>query len=349
MPMVVGANLHLAVLGWVTPTFPGLLPDGIGGLLRHITGGHRPSANLPHVEPVPSPLQGRVVLRDNLTVLQELSTESLDLIYVDPPFNTGRRQTLRRLKTIRDDVEGDRTGFKGNRYRTVQLGSQSYVDVHDDYLDFLEPRLTEMRRVLKVTGTLYFHIDYREVHYCKVLLDAVFGRQNFLNEVIWAYDYGARTTKKWPTKHDNILVYTKDPDSYFFDAEAIERIPYMAPGLVGPDKAARGKLPTDTWWHTIVPPAGKERTGYPTQKPLGILRRVVQASAPLSGIVADFFAGSGTTAVAAHELGRRFLMVDNNPDACRVMAERLGNVPDVNYEGFEPPINVQQRLVGVLP
>jgi site-specific DNA-methyltransferase (adenine-specific) len=285
---------------------------------------------------------GRVVLGDNLDVLMSLPDESVDLIYVDPPFNTGKRQVLQRLKTTRD-TNGDRTGFQGQRYRTIKLGRSSYVDVHDDYLAFLEERLIEFRRVLKQPGSLYFHVDYREVHYCKVLLDSIFGRDCFLNEVIWAYDYGARTTKKWPPKHDNILVYVKDVDHYYFDADAVERIPYMAPGLVGPEKAARGKLPTDTWWHTIVPPAGKERTGYPNQKPLGVLRRIVQASSPPGGIVADFFAGSGTTGAASIELGRRFLMVDNNPEAVQVMARRFAGVPDVEYVGCETTSIVQEQ------
>jgi site-specific DNA-methyltransferase (adenine-specific) len=278
---------------------------------------------------------GQVVLSDNLPVLTSLPESCLDLVYVDPPFNTGQRQTLRRLRTIRD-VDGDRTGFQGHRYRTIRLGAASYVDVHDDYLDFLEQVLTEIHRVLKDSGSLYFHIDYREAHYCKVLLDAVFGRESFLNEIIWAYDYGARSRKKWPPKHDNILVYVKDPRRYFFDIEAVERIPYMAPGLVGPDKAARGKTPTDTWWHTIVPPGGKERTGYPNQKPLGILRRIVEASSPPGGLVADFFAGSGTTGAAALELGRRFLLVDNNPQACATMATRLGQGAGIVFTGFTP-------------
>jgi site-specific DNA-methyltransferase (adenine-specific) len=293
--------------------------------------------------------QGRVVLSDNLPFLQTLPEASIDLIYVDPPFNTGKRQTLRRLRTVRDETNGDRTGFQGKRYRTVKLSAQSYLDVHDDYLDFLEPRLVEMRRVLKASGCLYFHIDYREVHYCKVLLDGIFGRDCFLNEIIWAYDYGARTTNKWPPKHDNILVYVKDQDAYFFDAEAVERIPYMAPGLVGPEKAARGKLPTDTWWQTIVPTNGKERTGYPNQKPLGILRRIVQGSSPVDGVVADFFAGSGTTGLAAAELGRRFLMVDDNPEACAVMATRFSAIDRVTYEGFSPDQELapQQSLLGL--
>ena len=276
---------------------------------------------------------GRIVLADNLTVLGSLPDDSIDLIYIDPPFNTGKRQTLRRLRTVADPEGGDRTGFGGRRYRTIRLGARSYVDVHDDYLDFLEPRLVEIRRVLRPTGTLYLHLDAREVHYAKVLCDAVFGRGCFLNEVIWAYDYGARTRRRWPAKHDDILVYVKDPDRYWFDAEAVERIPYMAPGLVGPEKAARGKLPTDTWWQTIVPPGGAERTGYPTQKPVAILRRVVSASCPVGGVAADFFAGSGTTGAAALELGRRFLLVDSNPEAVAVMRVRLGGTPGVEVVG----------------
>lgn len=193
---------------------------------------------------------------------------------------------------------GDRVGFQGNRYETVKVGTKSFADAFDDYLAFLEPRLREAHRVLASDGSFYFHSDYREVHYCKVLLDGIFGRECFLNEVIWAYDYGARTKRKWPPKHDSILVYVKDPDHYTFNYDAIERIPYLAPGLVGPDKAAVGKTPTDTWWHTIVPTSGREKTGYPTQKPLGILKRIVQASSDPGDLVLDFFAGSGTTGAA---------------------------------------------------
>jgi site-specific DNA-methyltransferase (adenine-specific) len=272
---------------------------------------------------------GLIVPGDNLSFLRGLPDESIDLIYVDPPFNTGKRQTLRRLKTVRDEEGGDRRGFGGRRYRSIPLGAQSYLDVHDDYLDFLEPRLVEMRRVLRSAGSLYLHLDYREVHYARVLCDALFGRECFLNEIIWAYDYGARTKRRWPPKHDDILVYVKDPDRYWFDAEAVERIPYMAPGLVGPEKASRGKLPTDTWWQTIVPPGGSERTGYPTQKPVAILRRIVSASCPPGGLVADFFAGSGTTGAAALELGRRFLLVDSSPDAIAVMERRFAPWADV--------------------
>lgn len=300
---------------------------------------------MPEAGDPPDPLagaRGRVVLAENLDVLGRLPGESLDLIYLDPPFNTGKRQVLRRIKAVRDDA-GDRTGFQARRYRTIPMGSTGYLDVHDDYLAFLEPRLEECRRVLKRPGSLYFHIDYHEAHYCKVLLDSIFGRDCFLNEVIWAYDYGARTTKRWPPKHDTILVYVKDPAGYYFDAAEVERIPYMSPGLVGPEKAAVGKLPTDTWWHTIVPTSGPERTGYPTQKPLGILRRIVRASSPPGGIVADFFAGSGTTGVAAYELGRRFLLVDNNPEAARVMARRFDGYVSVELEGVAYPSDAQGR------
>ena len=278
--------------------------------------------------------RGRIVLADNLTVLAETPDDSVDLIYVDPPFNTGQRQTFERLKTIHDEVDGDRAGFQGRRYRTLKLGASSYDDIFDDYLAFLEPRLREFHRVLKSTGSLYVHLDSREVHYCKVVLDGIFGRQCFLNEVIWAYDYGGRTQRRWPPKHDNILVYVKDARRYYFDADAAERIPYMAPGLVGPEKAARGKRPTDAWWHTIVPTAGKERTGYPTQKPLGIVRRIVKTSSPPGGLVADFFAGSGTTGVAAYEAGRSFLLVDSSAEAMAVMARRFAGVDRVELVGF---------------
>lgn len=263
-----------------------------------------------------------MILADNLLVLSTLADNSVDLIYVDPPFNTGKRQTLERLKTVRD-VDGDRTGFGGERYRSLRLGSQSFVDVFDDYLAFLEPRLCEMRRVLTPSGSLYVHLDTREVHYVKVLLDAIFGRACFLNEIIWAYDYGGRPRRRWPAKHDSILLYAKDARRHYFDIDAADRIPYMAPGLVGPEKAARGKTPTDTWWSTIVPTGGRERTGYPTQKPLSIVRRIVRTSSPPGGLVADFFAGSGTTGEAAHEAGRKFLLVDSNPAALEVMRRRF--------------------------
>lgn len=268
------------------------------------------------------PQNDEIILGDNLDVLAEFANESFQLIYIDPPFNTGGTQRRLTLATAPDE-SGDRVGFKGRRYRTELLNSSSYRDSFDDYLGFLEPRLREAHRLLNATGTFYFHIDYREAHYCKLLLDEIFGRACFLNEIIWAYDYGARAKRRWPAKHDTILVYVKDVENYYFDSEGVDREPYMAPGLVTAEKAARGKLPTDVWWHTIVSPTGKEKTGYPNQKPLGVLRRIVQASSRPGDWCLDFFAGSGTLGAAAATLGRHFVLVDSNPEAISVMKERL--------------------------
>jgi site-specific DNA-methyltransferase (adenine-specific) len=266
-----------------------------------------------------------VVLGDNLAVLPRLPDASFQLVYVDPPFNTGGRRDRRTLRTTRAQTgtDGDRTGFGGRHYTTAETGRMSYPDSFADYAGFLGPRLEEARRLLTASGTLYVHLDWRESHYCKVLLDEIFGRDCFLNEVIWAYDYGGRARDRWPAKHDTILVYVKQRGAHLFDQDQIERVPYLAPGLVGPEKAARGKLPTDVWWHTIVPTNGSEKTGYPTQKPLGVLRRILQPSSRPGDWVLDFFAGSGTTGVAASELGRRFVLVDENPDAVQVMRRRL--------------------------
>jgi site-specific DNA-methyltransferase (adenine-specific) len=268
---------------------------------------------------------------ENLAVLRSLPDASVELIYIDPPFNTGVTQRRSRMRTVRD-VDGDRTGFGGNRYRTEKLNSAPiYTDMFDDYIGFLRPRMIEARRVLTGTGSLFVHIDPREVHYVKVMLDQVFaldegaGRACFQNEIIWAYDYGARSTKRWPAKHDNILWYSKDPANYTFNLNATDRIPYMAPGLVGPEKAARGKTPTDVWWHTIVSPTGKEKTGYPTQKPLGILERIVRVHSNPGDTVLDFFAGSGTTGLAAARNGRKYILVDENPEAVALMTKRLAD------------------------
>jgi len=263
-----------------------------------------------------------VVHGDNLAVLAGLPDESFRLIYIDPPFNTGRVQSRQTMSTVRS-AEGTRKGFQGRNYETVKGLLYSYDDSFADYWDFLEPRLEEAWRLLDDRGTLYLHLDFREVHYAKVVLDALFGREHFLNEIIWAYDYGARAKNKWPAKHDTILVYVKNPKTYFFDNAEVDREPYMAPGLVTPEKVALGKLPTDVWWHTIVSPTGKEKTGYATQKPEGILRRIVHASSAPGDWVLDFFAGSGTTGAVAHKLGRRFVLVEQNPQALEIIRERL--------------------------
>jgi site-specific DNA-methyltransferase (adenine-specific) len=275
-------------------------------------------------------LEEAIHLGDNMELLPRLPAASFQLIYLDPPFNTGREQRRLRLAT-EADPDGDRTGFGGRSYRTTVLGSSAYADSFDDYLGFLEPRMREGHRLLKADGTLYLHLDPRESHYAKVLLDGIFGRDCFLNEIVWAYDYGGRTKRRWPAKHDTILVYVKDPDAYYFDGDAVDREPYMAPGLQTPERAERGKLPTDVWWHTIVSPTGREKTGYPTQKPLGVLRRIVQASSREGDWCLDPFAGSGTLGAAALELGRRPVLCDSSPEAVAVMHDRLG-LPVVQEE-----------------
>lgn len=263
-----------------------------------------------------------LIAGDNAPVLAGLPRDSFDLIYVDPPFNTGRAQARQTIATVAD-AAGDRTGFGGRRYSSRLLETLRYDDEFSDYLGFLEPRLTHARELLAPHGTLYFHIDYREAHYCKLLLDEIFGRECFLNEIIWAYDYGARSKRKWPAKHDTILVYVKDSAQYYYNGVEVDREPYMAPGLVTPEKAAKGKLPTDVWWHTIVPTNGREKTGYPNQKPEGIVKRMVLASTRQGDWCLDFFAGSGTLGAVAARLGRRFVLIDANPEAIRVAESRL--------------------------
>ena len=282
---------------------------------------------------------GRIILSDNLPVLQAMRAGSVQLIYVDPPFNTGKIQSRTRIRVERD-VDGDRTGFQGTRYRTEVVGRSGYDDRHDDYIGFLEPRIREAHRILEPTGSFFLHIDYREAHYCKILLDEVFGRASFMNEIVWAYDYGARSKRKWPAKHDTIFWYARDPAAYTFNFAEMDRIPYMAPGLVGKEKAARGKTPTDVWWHTIVSPTGREKTGYPTQKPLGILERIVKVHSSPGDTVLDFFAGSGTTGEAAARHGRNYILVDSNPEAARVMAERLADyaVETVGFDRERPEV-----------
>jgi site-specific DNA-methyltransferase (adenine-specific) len=289
----------------------------------------------PAVDDGPSAVD-EILLGENLELLPAFAAESFQLVYIDPPFNTGKVQARKTLRMVADP-DGARTGFQGRRYTTRLLSESSYRDSFEDYLAFLAPRLEEAQRLLKREGTLYFHIDYREAHHCKLLLDEIFTRECFLNEIVWAYDYGARTKRRWPAKHDTILVYVKDPQAYYFDSEQVDREPYMAPGLVTAEKAARGKLPTDVWWHTIVPTAGSEKTGYPTQKPEGILRRMVAASTRPGDRCLDFFAGSGTLGAVAAQLGRHYTLIDCNPEAVEIMCRRLGHPRLADVQAEEDP------------
>lgn len=313
----------------------------------------------------------KIYFGDNLHILRNLPSESVDLIYIDPPFNTGKTQKLKSIKTVQAE-DGDRKGFKGNRYKSVEVGSKSYDDSFSGSVElsqerenaykiiapegslffiehFLRPRLEQAYRILKPHGSLYFHIDYREVHYSKLLLDSIFGRNSFINEIIWAYDFGGRSRSRWPAKHDNILFYAKDPDNYIWNTNEADRIPYMAPGLVGPEKAKMGKLPTDvwwyeyvgerqtdTWWHTIVGTNSKERLGYPTQKPLGVINRIIKSSSFPGDMVLDFFAGSGTVGESCLRQNRDFILIDNNPEALEVMAYRFDGFPEIEWKHFDP-------------
>jgi site-specific DNA-methyltransferase (adenine-specific) len=277
----------------------------------------------------PADLHDPLVLTEDLlihaeaaTALPSLPDGAFDAIVIDPPFNTGRLRRHRRVRKTQVD-DGGTTGFAGRTYTTEVISRLAYADAHDDFIAFIAPHLVEARRLLADHGTLYFHIDPREAHYCKVLLDDIFGRDCFLNEIIWAYDYGARTTRRWPAKHDTILVYVKDPERYHFDGAEVDREPYMAPRLQTAERVAHGKFPTDVWWHTIVTTTGAERTGYPTQKPEGIVRRMLAASSRPDGWCLDFFAGSGTLGAVARGLGRRFVLVDANPEAIAVIRARL--------------------------
>ncbi len=286
-------------------------------------------------EQVPRLDDDLLLVGDNLSIMRDLPPATFDLVYMDPPFNTGRVQARRTLR-MRPDTAGDHVGFGGRRYRSTLLERVSYEDAFGDYLEFIGQRLELARTLLAPHGTLYFHIDYREAHYCKLLLDEIFGREAFLNELIWSYDYGAKPRRRWPAKHDTILVYVRTPGAHHFDADAVDREPYMAPGLVTPEKAARGKRPTDVWFHTIVPTNGREKTGYPTQKPEGVLRRIVAASSRPGGWCLDPFAGSGTLGAVCRELGRRFVLIDENPVAVDVMARRLGEEPDPGDAAVSP-------------
>lgn len=314
-------------------------------------------------------MSNSIYFGDNLPILKKLPSESVELIYIDPPFNTKKTQKRTTIRTTQDK-NGDRKGFKGNTYKTTELGTRAYEDNFDSLIKFLQPRLVEAYRILSPQGSLYFHIDYREVHYCKILLDEIFGRECFLNEIIWAYDYGGRARTKWPAKHDNILFYAKNPKQYIFNAEEIDKEPYMAPGLVGIEKAKKGKMPTDTWWaaftgtdrpshpsdtwwmnyvdqlgpkgqndnwwQTIVPTGSKERLGYPTQKPRKLIDRIVKASSIKGNIVLDFFAGSGTLGESCLELGRNFILIDKYQGALEVMAQRFAGINNIQWINFDP-------------
>lgn len=286
----------------------------------------------------------RILIGENLALLPTLADGFCRLIYIDPPFNTGRQQQRQRIQAVHDPENGTRVGFSGRRYRTQTLPSGSYADEFgDEYIQFLMPRIEASLHCLTPDGSLFIHLDWREVHYVKVAMDRLLGQDRFMNEIIWAYDFGGRSKTRWPAKHDTILWYVLDPASYVFNHDQIDRIPYMAPGLVTREKAKRGKTPTDVWWHTIVPTNSREKTGYPTQKPLGVLERIIKVHTEPGDTVLDFFAGSGTTGDAAARHGRRFVLIDSNPEAAQIMARRLASFAPA-CDGFEPEMTREASL-----
>ena len=256
-----------------------------------------------------------VYLGDNLSKLSVIPDESINLVYMDPPFNTGKSQ---------------------------KHGKYTYSDDFgktEEYIEFLRKRMVEIYRVLDPTGSIFVHLDQREGHYCKIMLDDIFGRDSFINEIIWAYDYGGRSNKRWAAKHEVIFWYVKNPKNYTFNSDERERIPYIAPTLAGEAKAHIGKFPTDVWWHTIVPTTSSERTGYPTQKPIGVVSRIVDVHSNIGDTLLDPFAGSGTLGVAAAQSDRNSILIDDNPDAIDIIVQRLKdynvklvNVNNVNSE-----------------
>ena len=281
-----------------------------------------PAPSFSLASPLPE-TRGNIYCGDNLPLLRGMKSESVALVYIDPPFNTGKRQARKRIRTIRD-VNGDRVGFGGNAYRTETMGETGYADAFADYPAFLRPRLEEAHRVLAPNGSLFFHIDWRESARCRLMLEDIFGGpEHCINEIIWAYDFGARAKTRWPAKHDNIYWFAKNPDDFVFNYDEVDTVPYMAPGLQTPERVARGKPLTDVWWNSIVPTNGRERIGYATQKPLAIVGRIVRVHSNLGDTVMDFFAGSGTTGEAAAIYGRDFVLMDVNPEAIATMRKRL--------------------------
>jgi site-specific DNA-methyltransferase (adenine-specific) len=276
-----------------------------------------------------------VIRGDNAKIISTLPSWFAKLIYIDPPFNTGKIQKRNRI-SVSASSNGTRTGFGGKRFDVKSVKSDAqYADSFDDFESFLIPRIEASLKCLTPDGSIFVHLDYREVHYIKVALDKLLGRHRFMNEIIWAYDYGGRPKSKWPAKHDTILWYAMNPKNYTFNFDAMDRIPYMAPELCGPEKAARGKTPTDVWWHTIVPTNGREKTGYPTQKPLGILDRIVKVHSNAGDVVLDYFAGSGTAGVSAAMNDRGYVLIDKNVEACRIAAKRLQSVGFPQCVGFK--------------
>ncbi len=275
----------------------------------------------------------RLICADSLTWLQtqskdrigadfggESSDRGFDLVYIDPPFNTGRRQI------------GPRGGYEDS------------WPTSEAYIEWLQQVCQRIRYLLSQRGSLFVHVDPRESHYVKVMLDKLFGRASFQNEIVWAYDYGGRTHKRWPAKHDIIFWYSLDPDAYTFNRLDEVKIPYIARKKPGSYQDVVGKFPTDVWWNSICQPNGPERTGYPTQKPVAILDRIVKVHSNPGDRVLDCFAGSGTTGEAALVNDRHVTLVDRNPEAIVHCRDRLISRAGVVWD--EPLLTAPAEWLG---
>ncbi len=251
----------------------------------------------------------RLIYGDCLPVMRELPAGSFDCIYIDPPFFTGVERRLQHSQQ------------RGPSY------ADTWGDGLQEYLDWLEERLAVMRELLQPEGALLVHLDWHAVHYVKVLLDRLFGMRHFQNEFIWYYSGGGASRIRFARKHDTILYYTRSATTWKFYADRV-REPYKwTDGQPRADGSARdytrGKLPDDVWQHHALLPWAKESLGYPTQKPMALLTRLLLATTDAGDVVGDFCCGSGTTAAAAQQLARRWVAGDDSRAAICLAAERL--------------------------
>jgi DNA modification methylase len=287
----------------------------------------RDSIIYPNGRGYPTPdVENRLILGDNLAIMSALLPEyegRINLIYADPPFFTNRKYPAR--------IGRGEDSRKPNKWRLIE-GYHDHWDDLDAYLDFLYQRLAVMYRLLAPNGTLYLHLDWHADSYARLLLDELFGPEHLLNEIIWAYHGPSPIRRAFNRKHDTILAYVKSGD-YTFNVDAV-REPYnkntvktfkSSPkaGFGKVPDLERGKVPEDWWYFPVVARLHNERTGYPTQKPVGLLERIVLASSNSGDIVADFFCGSGTTPFVAAKHERRFIACDEAFHALHTTRARL--------------------------
>ncbi len=330
-------------LHWKGKTLPPPQPDSlIRDAILHPNGFGYPNA----------PATGRLILGDNLAVMPALLPEyegRISLIYADPPFFTNRKFSAR--------IGRGEDSRKPGEWKLAEGYRDSWTDL-DEYLQFLYERLALMRRLLAPNGTLYLHLDWHADAYARLILDELFGADGvFINEIIWAYHGPSPIRAAFNRKHDTILAYAKSKD-YTFNADAV-REPYN-PNTIATFKSSRkagfgkvpdldrGKVPEDWWYFPVVARLHGERTGYPTQKPEALLERIILASSNKGDVVADFFCGSGTTAVVAAKNGRKFITSDVLPRAFHTARSRFAESSSVvsleHAAAFAPAWGVSKKI-----